>query len=128
MDESASHRNLTVPIGSAMGVPSPDLLVSIRPAESARTESAVVGNLDHSQSSGAVVICIFDSLRCQRAARSHHSLQPSKAFGTIGAGLPGMTGGPSLASPLETQDPSSRSMRPSVHAPLFCDPSVNIPC
>lgn len=51
-----------------------------------------------------------------------------KSFGTIGTGLPGMTGGPSLTSPLGAQDPSSRYMRPSVLAPLFCDPSINIPC
>ncbi len=51
-----------------------------------------------------------------------------KSFGTIGAGLPGMTGGPALTSPLGAQDPASRYMRPSVPASLFCDPSVNIPC
>jgi len=51
-----------------------------------------------------------------------------KAFGTVGRGLPGMTGGPPLAEPMGAQDPSSRYMRPPVIAPLFCDPSVNIPC
>lgn len=51
-----------------------------------------------------------------------------KTFGTIGTRLPGMTGGPTLTSPLGAQDPASRYMRPSVLAPLFCDPSVNIPC
>ena len=51
-----------------------------------------------------------------------------KSFGTIGLGLPGMTGGPALTSPLGAQDPASRSMGPSILAPLFCDPSVNIPC
>ncbi len=51
-----------------------------------------------------------------------------KSFGTIGKGLPGMTGGPPLTAPMGAQDPSSRYMRPTVIAPLFCDPSVNIPC
>ena len=51
-----------------------------------------------------------------------------KSFGTIGKGLPGMTGGPALTAPMGSQDPSSRYMRPLVIAPLFCDPSINIPC
>jgi hypothetical protein len=51
-----------------------------------------------------------------------------KSFGTIGKGLPGMTGGPALTAPMGSQDPSSRYMRPTVIPPLFCDPSVNIPC
>lgn len=51
-----------------------------------------------------------------------------KSFGTIGKGLPGMTGGPALTAPMGAQDPSSRFMRPTVIPPLFCDPSINIPC
>ncbi|MEK6804128.1 MAG: hypothetical protein AABZ34_15930 [Nitrospirota bacterium] len=51
-----------------------------------------------------------------------------KSFGTIGKGLPGMTGGPALTAPMGSQDPSSRFMRPAVLPPLFCDPSINIPC
>lgn len=51
-----------------------------------------------------------------------------KSFGTIGKGLPGMTGGPALTAPMGSQDPSSRYMRPLVIPPLFCDPSINIPC
>ena len=51
-----------------------------------------------------------------------------KSFGTIGKGLPGMTGGPALTAPMGSQDPSSRYMRPTVIPPLFCDPSINIPC
>lgn len=51
-----------------------------------------------------------------------------KSFGTIGKGLPGMTGGPALTSPMGSQDPSSRYMRPTVIPPLFCDPAINIPC
>lgn len=51
-----------------------------------------------------------------------------KSFGTIGKGLPGMTGGPALNAPLGSQDPSSRYMRPTVIPPLFCDPAINIPC
>lgn len=51
-----------------------------------------------------------------------------KSFGTIGKGLPGMTGGPALTAPMGSQDPASRYMRPTVISPLFCDPSINIPC
>lgn len=51
-----------------------------------------------------------------------------KSFGTIGKGLPGMTGGPALTAPMGSQDPSSSYMRPTVTPPLFCDPSINIPC
>ncbi|MBX3237282.1 MAG: hypothetical protein KF814_14130 [Nitrospiraceae bacterium] len=51
-----------------------------------------------------------------------------KSFGSIGAGLPGMTGGPALNQPLGSQDPASRYMRPPVIPPLFCDPAINIPC
>lgn|SRR5574340_954333 len=51
-----------------------------------------------------------------------------KSFGTVGKGLPGMAGGPQLTAPMGAQDPSPRYMRPPVIAPLFCDPSVNIPC
>ena len=51
-----------------------------------------------------------------------------KSFGTIGKGLPGMTAGPALTAPMGSQDPSSRFMRPTVIPPLFCDPSINIPC
>ena len=51
-----------------------------------------------------------------------------KSFGTIGKGLPGMTGGPAPNAPLGSQDPSSRYMRPTVIPPLFCDPAINIPC
>jgi len=51
-----------------------------------------------------------------------------KSFGTIGKGLPGMTGGPALTAPMGSQDPSSRYMRPTVIPSLFCDPSINIPC
>ncbi len=51
-----------------------------------------------------------------------------KSFGTIGKGLPGMTGGPALNAPMGSQDPSSRYMRPTVIPPLFCDPAINIPC
>lgn len=51
-----------------------------------------------------------------------------KSFGTIGKGLPGMTGGPALTAPMGSQDPTSRYMRPAVIPPLFCDPSINIPC
>ncbi len=51
-----------------------------------------------------------------------------KSFGTIGQGLPGMTGGPALTAPMGSQDPSSRYMRPTVIPPLFCDPAINIPC
>lgn len=51
-----------------------------------------------------------------------------KTFGTIGQGLPGMTGGPALTAPMGSQDPSSRYMRPTIIPPLFCDPAINIPC
>lgn len=51
-----------------------------------------------------------------------------KLFGTIGKGLPGMTGGPTLNAPMGSQDPASRYMRPTVIPPLFCDPAINIPC
>ncbi len=51
-----------------------------------------------------------------------------KSFGTIGQGLPGMRGGPTLTAPMGSQDPSARYMRPTVIPPLFCDPAVNIPC
>lgn len=50
------------------------------------------------------------------------------SFRTIGAGMPGMTGGPLLTPPLEAQDPPSCYMRPSVLAPLSCDPSINLLC
>ncbi|MDL1890531.1 hypothetical protein FBQ96_13305 [Nitrospirales bacterium NOB] len=51
-----------------------------------------------------------------------------KSFGTIGKDLPGMSGGPPLTAPMGAQDPASRYMRPPVIPPLFCDPSINIPC
>ena len=51
-----------------------------------------------------------------------------KSFGTVGQGLPGMTSGPALTAPMGSQDPSARYMRPTVIPPLFCDPSINIPC
>ncbi|GAB1724214.1 MAG: hypothetical protein GDA65_11050 [Nitrospira sp. CR1.1] len=51
-----------------------------------------------------------------------------KSFGTIGQGLPGMTGGPALNGPTGSQDPAARYMRPTVIPPLFCDPAINIPC
>ncbi len=51
-----------------------------------------------------------------------------KSFGTIGQGLPGMTGGAALTGPTGSQDPSARYMRPTVIPPLFCDPAINIPC
>lgn len=51
-----------------------------------------------------------------------------KSFGTIGQGLPGMTGGPVLTGPTGSQDPAARYMRPTVIPPLFCDPAINIPC
>lgn len=51
-----------------------------------------------------------------------------KSFGTIGKGLPGMTGGAALNAPMGSQDPASRYMRPTVIPPLFCDPAINIPC
>ncbi|MCC2640140.1 MAG: exported protein of unknown function [Nitrospira sp.] len=52
----------------------------------------------------------------------------SKSFGTIGRGLPGMTGGPPLTAPMGSQDPSPGFMLPTTIPPLFCDPAVNIPC
>ena len=51
-----------------------------------------------------------------------------KSFGTVGQGLPGLPGGPPLASPNGAQDPSSKYMRPPVIGPLFCDPALDIPC
>jgi hypothetical protein len=51
-----------------------------------------------------------------------------KSFGTVGQGLPGLPGGPPLASPNGAQDPSSKYMRPLVIGPLFCDPALDIPC
>ena len=51
-----------------------------------------------------------------------------KRFGSVGQGLPGMPGGPPIKGSMESQDPSSRYMRPPVIPPLLCDPAVNIPC
>ena len=51
-----------------------------------------------------------------------------KTFGTIGQGLPGLANGSALTSPMGSQDPSARYMRPTVIPPLFCDPAINIPC
>jgi hypothetical protein len=51
-----------------------------------------------------------------------------KSFGTVGQGLPGMPGGPPLASPNGAQDFSSKYMRPQLIGPLFCDPALDIPC
>jgi hypothetical protein len=51
-----------------------------------------------------------------------------KSFGTVGQGLPGLPGGPPLASPNGAQDPFSKYMRPPVIGPLFCDPALDIPC
>jgi hypothetical protein len=45
-----------------------------------------------------------------------------------GRGLPGMPGGPPLKAPMGAQDSSASYMRPPVIGPLFCDPSINIPC
>lgn len=45
-----------------------------------------------------------------------------------GRGLPGMSGGPPLKAPMGAQDVSASYMRPPVIGPLFCDPSMNIPC
>jgi hypothetical protein len=53
---------------------------------------------------------------------------PRIPLGIAGRGLPGMSGGPSLKSPLGAQDPSVSYMRPPVIGPLFCDPSINITC
>lgn len=50
------------------------------------------------------------------------------SFGTVGRGLPGMPGGPPLTGPVGAQDPSRQYMSPPVIGPLFCDPSINIPC
>lgn len=45
-----------------------------------------------------------------------------------GRGLPGMSGGPPLKAPMGAQDSSASYMHPPVIGPLFCDPSINIPC
>ena len=44
-------------------------------------------------------------------------------FRSAGRGLPGMSGGPPLTSPLGARDP-----RPPTVGPLFCDPVVDFPC
>lgn len=49
-------------------------------------------------------------------------------MGIAGRGLPGMSGGPPIKSPMGAQDPSASYMRPPVIGPLFCDPSINIAC
>ena len=54
--------------------------------------------------------------------------RPRIPVGIAGRGLPGMSGGPPLKSPLGAQDPSASYMRPPVIGPLFCDPSINITC
>jgi hypothetical protein len=54
--------------------------------------------------------------------------RPRIPGGIAGGGLPGMSGGPPLKGPLGAQDPSASYMRPRVIGPLFCDPSINIPC
>ena len=47
---------------------------------------------------------------------------------SAGRVLPGMPGGPLLNSSMGAQDPTARYMRPPVIGPLFCDPSIDIPC
>ena len=54
--------------------------------------------------------------------------RPRKPGGIAGRGLPGMSGGLALKGPTGAQDPSASYMRPPVIGPLFCDPSINIPC
>lgn len=49
-------------------------------------------------------------------------------MGIAGRGLPGMSGGPPIKSPMGAQDSSASYMRPPVIGPLFCDPSINITC
>jgi hypothetical protein len=49
-------------------------------------------------------------------------------FGGAGRGLPGMSGGPPVNSPLGARDPTSNYMRPPTIGPLFCDPALNLPC
>jgi hypothetical protein len=53
---------------------------------------------------------------------------PGRSSATAGQGLPGMSGGPPLNAPVGAQDSSASYMRPPVVGPLFCDPSINIPC
>jgi hypothetical protein len=50
------------------------------------------------------------------------------ALNSIGRGVPGMSGGPPLNSPMGARDPSAQYMRPPTIGPLFCDPALNIPC
>lgn len=49
-------------------------------------------------------------------------------FVSVGRGLPGMSGGPSLGAAGGAVDPSGDYMSPRVVGPLFCDPAMNIPC
>ena len=56
------------------------------------------------------------------------SFQGARTFGNAGRGLPGMPGGPPVASPPGAQDPTAGYMRPPVIGPLFCDPALNIDC
>ena len=53
---------------------------------------------------------------------------PGRSSVIAGRGLPGMSGGPPLKAPMGAQDVSASYMRPPVIGPLFCDPSMNIPC
>jgi hypothetical protein len=54
--------------------------------------------------------------------------RPGKSFGTVGRGLPGMSGGPPLNAPMGAMDTSGSTMRPLVIGPLFCDPAIDIVC
>ena len=56
------------------------------------------------------------------------SSSAGKTFGSVGRGLPGMTGGPPVNGPMGSQDPASKYMSPPTLPPVFCDPAVNIPC
>lgn len=52
----------------------------------------------------------------------------SNIFNNAGRGLPGMSGGPPVKSPMGAQDPTADYMTPRGVGPLFCDPAVNVPC
>ncbi len=62
------------------------------------------------------------------AAGFAKSSSVGKRFGSVGQGLPGMSGGPPIKGSMGYQDPSGRYMHPSEMPSVLCDPAVTVPC
>jgi len=58
----------------------------------------------------------------------HSKSRSGTGLNGVARGLPGMPGGPPLASPLGARDPAAQFMRPSTIGPLFCDPAIDMSC